>query len=104
MLFGVDADERPWLAISDGNDAQRIKMTLLPDGSPTLSLCDPDSRPLATLTTAFDQPGLIVSDTTGSTRIVLAGGATPMLVFLDETGELVATFPPTDDDRHEEPD
>ncbi len=91
LLVGVDPDEKPWIAIGDGNDAQRIKISIKPDGSPSIYLCDNQSRPLLTLGVRDDSHGVFLCYEAGKLRTFLVQFSKhgPSIMMVDENGEII---------------
>jgi len=88
LLLSVDTDERPWLSVIDPSGASRVKVTVLPDGSPGIALNDAAGQHVLLLTSRAESPGLLLCDPTGKTRAILTlGPEGSSLVLTDESGE-----------------
>ena len=94
ILVGVNADERPWLTVFDDRQQIRLKIMLLPDGSPGLFMCQPDGTTVTSMVAMQPSPGFTVCDANGQTRAFLAMcGAEAALVMVDDHGQQSAAFP-----------
>lgn len=95
LMAIVDADERPWLFIRDDHQKDRLKMTIMPDGSSGVSLHDPQGQLVALFTGGSrNMASLLVKDATGRSQAMLVFGPDgPALIMTDDAGQPIFTAP-----------
>jgi hypothetical protein len=98
LMAIVDSDERPWFIIRDDHQKDRLKMTIMPDGSSGISLHDSQGHLVALLCGGSRQASqLILKDATGrSVASLTYGPEGPSLVMLDDDGQPIFVAPPRD--------
>lgn len=88
LAVTVNADERPMVAVFDASETIRLRMTLLPDDSSTICLCNDQGRTDILLTIVKGSPQIVVIDQNSRPRAILSMiEGNPTLVFVDENGE-----------------
>ncbi len=95
VLAIVDSDERPWFIIRDDHQKDRLRMTIMPDGSSGVAIHDQQGQLVALLGGGSrNMASLTIKDATGRSQALLAFGPEgPALIMTDDAGQPIFTAP-----------